>query len=94
MPNLTEHKRSLIVGMLMAGVSVSAIAQRMQVHRDTVRNTQRNYQLTGSTKELKRSGRPRITTPGQDRYIRTQHLRHRFRPATETASTIPGLRRI
>jgi hypothetical protein len=40
------------------------------------------------------SGRPRVTTAAQDRYIRLRHLRERFTTATSTALTIPGVRRI
>ena len=43
---------------------------------------------TGSTEDLPRSGRPRVTTPAQDRYILNQHLRNRF--LTATASVTPG----
>lgn len=41
-----------------------------------------------------RSGRPRVTTAAQDRFIRLQHLRERFRTTTSTALSIPGGRRI
>ena len=34
----------------------------------------------------KRSGRPRITTPGQDKYIRVFHLRNRTVAASTTAA--------
>ncbi|XP_076343273.1 uncharacterized protein LOC143243309 [Tachypleus tridentatus] len=35
-----------------------------------------------------RSGRPRVTTPLQDHYIRLRHLRDRTTTATSTASTV------
>ena len=38
-----------------------------------------------------RSGRPHVTTPRQDRYIRTSHLRDRYRMATTTARVTPGM---
>ena len=41
-----------------------------------------------------RSGRPRIATPWQDRYIRVFHLRNRTVAASTTAAGIPWLRRI
>ena len=41
-----------------------------------------------------RSGRPRITNHVQDRYIRVFQLRNRTVTASQTASNIPGLRRI
>ena len=34
--------------------------------------------------------RPRVTTPAQDRYIRTSHLQDRYRMATTTARVTPG----
>ena len=37
-----------------------------------------------------RSGRPRVTSPQEDRFIRLSHHRHRFQPATLTAATHPG----
>ena len=40
---------------------------------------------------MPRSGRPRVTTRGQDRYIMTTHLRNRFQTATATAANTPGL---
>ena len=49
---------------------------------------------TGSTNDRQRSERPRITTHGQDRYIRVFHLRNRNVAASTTAAGIPGLRRI
>jgi hypothetical protein len=52
------------------------------------------YQQNGSTRDLPRSGRPRVITAAHDRYIRLRHLRERFTTATSTASTIPGVRRI
>jgi hypothetical protein len=35
-----------------------------------------------STKELAHSGRPRVTTPRQDMYLRRQHMHNRFTRAT------------
>jgi hypothetical protein len=52
------------------------------------------FQQTGSTNDRQRSGRPRITTPGQARYIRVCHLRNRTVAASTTAAGIPGLRKI
>ena len=45
---------------------------------------------TGSTEDLRRSCRPRVTTPAQDRYILNEHLRNRILTATATASVTPG----
>ena len=45
---------------------------------------------TGRTADHPRSGKPRVTTPAQDRYIRTSHIRDRYRMATTTARVTPG----
>jgi len=45
---------------------------------------------TGSTRDLPRSGRPRVTSRAQDCYILNQHLRDRFRTAAATSAVTPG----
>ena len=47
------------------------------------------YRETGQTADRPRCGRPRVTTPAQDRYIRTPHLRDSYRMATTTARVTP-----
>ena len=49
------------------------------------------FQQTGPSNEPPRSGRLRVATPGQDRYIR---VFHRTASASTTAVGIHGLRRI
>ena len=49
------------------------------------------YRETGRTADRPRSGRPRVTTPSQDRYMRTSHLRDRYRMATTTARVTTGM---
>uniref|UniRef100_A0A8C7G2D6 Transposase n=1 Tax=Oncorhynchus kisutch TaxID=8019 RepID=A0A8C7G2D6_ONCKI len=56
----------------------------------TVRLLRQRYRETGRTADHPRSGRPRVTTPAQDRCIRTSHLRDRYRMATTTARVTPG----
>ena len=45
---------------------------------------------TGRTEDRPRSGRPLVTTRGQDRYIRNTHPRNRFQTATTTAANTPN----
>ena len=94
MPRLSEGERCRIVGMLQGGASVSATARHFGVTRTTVRLWNQRYEATGMVADLQRSGRPRVTTPQQDRFIVVRHLRNRFQPSTVTARTIRGLRRI
>jgi transposase-like protein len=92
MPRTSVNDRLRAVGMIQGGASISAIARQFGVERLTVRRWLTNFQLQGNVTDLPRSGRPRITTPQQDRYILLTHLRNRHLPATVTARNIPGLR--
>lgn len=93
MPRLSETERERATGMVMAGVSLARVARRFGVHRSTVQRLQMRVQQTGSTRDRPRSGQPRVTTPAQDRHIRTIHLRDRFRVPAETAAETVGRNR-
>ncbi|XP_076343021.1 uncharacterized protein LOC143243128 isoform X3 [Tachypleus tridentatus] len=54
----------------------------------TITRLWNRHQQHGSTRDRPRSGRPRLTTPAQDHYIRLRHLRDRTTTATSTASTV------
>lgn len=94
MPRLTEAQRNNAIGRLEAGESQTAVATTFNVSQSTISRLWNRYRQHGSTCDLPRSGRPRVTTATQDRYIRVRHLRDRFTTATFTASSIPGRRRI
>jgi hypothetical protein len=53
-----------------------------------LRRLRQSYRETGRTADRPCSGRPRVTTPAG--YIRTSHLRGRYRMATTTARVTPG----
>ena len=76
--------------MLEAGASTEDVAAQDGSSVQAVRNLRRRFVQTGSTEDLPCSGRQRVTTPAQDRYILNQHLRNRFLTATATASVTPG----
>ena len=78
--------------MLAAGKKINKIAAYFNVHRHTIGRVASRHRTTASVKDRVRSGRPRVTTPAQDRYILNTHLRNRFLPANDTARNIPGLR--
>ena len=66
-----------IIRMAAAGATQGAKAARDGVHRGTrhsVRNILRRHALTGTTRHRPITGRPRVTTSAQDRFIRTSHL--------------------
>lgn len=94
MPRLNEAQRNNAIGRLEAGESQAAVATILNVSQSTISRLWDKYRQHGATRDLPRSGRPRVTTPAQDRYIRLRHLRERFTTATSTASAIPGRHRI
>jgi hypothetical protein len=65
------------------------VARAINCNVRTVRRLRQRDRETGRTADHPRSGRPRATTPAQDRYIRTSHLRDRYRMETSTAQVTP-----
>ncbi|KAG2466452.1 FXL17 protein, partial [Polypterus senegalus] len=63
--------------MLQGGMRTADVARAINCHVRTVRRLRQHYRETGRTADHPRSGRPRVTTPAQDRYIRISHLRDR-----------------
>lgn len=90
MGRLSQSQRLRAVGMVQAGLRHSDVAARFGVTRTTITRLVTRYRLHGNVNDLPRSGRPRVTTPRQDRRIRTLHLRNRFQSATDTAAITPG----
>jgi hypothetical protein len=74
MPRLSDLDRGRAIGMLDAGISQRRVAVALHVHECTISRLKTRYHATGSTKDRKRSGRPRVTNVRQDRYIVLQHL--------------------
>lgn len=94
MPRLSEENRNQAIGRLEAGETQSSVARHFNVRQSTICRLWQRYNLHHSTRDRPRSGRPRATTPAQDRFIRVLHLRNRTVSAEYTAHNIPGLRRI
>ena len=94
MPRLGIDARHRATGMIQAGTPQRDVVLRFGVHRNTISSLWRRFQTTGTGSDRPRSWRPRVTSQRQDQYIRVTHLRNRFQTASDTAQTIPGLRRI
>ncbi|XP_067303264.1 uncharacterized protein [Pseudorasbora parva] len=90
MPRVPAHLRERALGMLQGGMRTADVARAINCHVRTVRRLRQRYRETGRTADHPCSGRPRVTTPAQDRYIRISHLRDRYRMATTTARVTPG----
>lgn len=94
MPPLNAAARQNAIGRLQGGQSQSGVARALNVSQSTISRLWDRFQRTGSSAPAVRSGRPRVTTPAQDRYIRLRHLRNRFLSASSTARALPGNHRI
>uniref|UniRef100_A0AAZ3RCA6 Transposase Tc1-like domain-containing protein n=1 Tax=Oncorhynchus tshawytscha TaxID=74940 RepID=A0AAZ3RCA6_ONCTS len=89
MPRVPAHLRECAFGMLQ-GMRTEDVVRAINCNVRTVRRLRQLYWETGQTVDHPRSGRPRVTTPAQDRYIRTSHLQDCYRMATTTARVTPG----
>lgn len=85
---LSNENKGRILGLREAGWSYRAIALKIPCGKSTVCDVLKKYRQTGSIKNLKRSGRPRVTTTSQDKYIRVTSLRDRFQSAADISRTI------
>ena len=68
-------KRNQIVGMVAGGVKLQQVADHYNVSRASVWRIVSLHRQTGDVVCRPGRGRPRVTTPAQDRYITTTHLR-------------------
>ncbi|KAJ4444631.1 hypothetical protein ANN_06427 [Periplaneta americana] len=76
--------RVQIVVLLSASHTQQDVADRLNVAQSSVSKVSRMYRESGNVNDRPRSGRPRVTTPRQDRYLQVSALR---RP-TSTASAL------
>ena len=84
MPKLDNDERNQAIGMLNAGMSATVVSQHFGCTRKTVERLQRRFRVTGNVADRCRSGRPRVTTAADDRYIVLQHLCNRHLTAEVT----------
>ena len=63
--------------MLNAGMSATVVSRHFGCTRKTIEHLRRRFRVTGNVADRPRSGRPRVTTAADDRYIVLQHLRNR-----------------
>uniref|UniRef100_A0A8K9UFN3 Tc1-like transposase DDE domain-containing protein n=1 Tax=Oncorhynchus mykiss TaxID=8022 RepID=A0A8K9UFN3_ONCMY len=91
MPRVPARLRERALSMLQGEMRTAVVASAINCNVRIVRRPRQRYRETGRTADCPRSGRPRVTTPAQDRYIRTSHLRDRYSMATTTARVTPGM---
>jgi len=90
MPRLSTEQRWSAIGMLESGMLPGEIALHFGCSTRTIVKLRRRHATTGTVDDHPRSGRPRVTTGNQDRYIRLHHLRDRWIPASRTAAETIG----
>ena len=88
MPRVPVHLLEHTLGMLQGGMRTADVTRAINCNVRTVRRLRQRNRETGWTADHPRSGRPRVTTPAQDRYIRTSHLQDRM---ATTARVTPGM---
>ena len=69
MPRLNQNQRIQALTILARG-DVSNISRAFGCHRNTIIRLRQRFQLTGGVADRRRPGRPRVTNPRTDRFIR------------------------
>ncbi|GFT49218.1 transposable element Tcb2 transposase [Trichonephila clavipes] len=83
--HLDAFTRGRIIGKLEEGRSVTSVAAESGIAHSIVSRLWRQFQTTGTAIRGFNSGRPRGTTPADDRYIALQARRNRRQTAGEIA---------
>ncbi|GFU08946.1 hypothetical protein TNCV_1318221 [Trichonephila clavipes] len=83
--HLDAFTRGRIIGKLEEGRSVTSVAAEFGIAHTIVPRLWRQFQTTGTAIRGFSSGRPRGTTPADDRYIILQARRNRRQTAGEIA---------
>ncbi|GFX85531.1 hypothetical protein TNCV_3717021 [Trichonephila clavipes] len=83
--HLDAFTRGRIIGKLEEGRSVTSVAAEFAIAHSIVSRLWRQFQTTGTAIRGFSSGRPRGTTPADDRYIVLQARRNRRQTAGEIA---------
>ncbi|GFS72196.1 transposable element Tc1 transposase [Trichonephila clavipes] len=83
--HLDAFTRGRIIGKLEEGRSVTSVAAEFGIAQSIVSRLWRQFQTTGTAIRGFSSGRPRGTTPADDRYIVLQARRNRRQTAGEIA---------
>ncbi|GFU57128.1 transposable element Tcb1 transposase [Trichonephila clavipes] len=83
--HLDAFTRGRIIGKLEEGLSVTSVAAEFGIAHSIVSRLWRQFQTTGTAIRGFSSGRPRGTTPADERYIVLQTRRNRRQTAGEIA---------
>ena len=84
MPRLNNDEQNRAIGVLNEGMSATIVSRHFGCTRKTIEPIRRRFHVTGNVADRPRSGRPRVTTASDDRYIVLQQLRNRRLTAAAT----------
>ena len=76
MPRLNNDKRNQAIGMLNVGMPATVVSLHFVVLESLSSDYGDDSRVTGTVADRPRSGRPRVTTVADDRYVVLQHLRN------------------
>ena len=83
---LTADQRVRALAWLDEGLGQREVARRLQVPHSVIQRLHQRFIETGAVQERQRSGRPRVTTRQEDRYLVLSVLRER----SATSVTLRG----
>ena len=75
-PGITFEQLERAIGRLTAGMSERDVARHFQRYESTISRLVNRFQKTGTVADRPRSGRPRKTTPREDRLLTTSSRRN------------------
>ncbi|KAK7115567.1 hypothetical protein V1264_001407 [Littorina saxatilis] len=78
---LSDLDRGRAIGWLQDGVAARQVAQRLAVALSVIIRLKQRFHATGRVQERQRSGRPRVTTQREDRFIQRQAVQQRMATA-------------
>lgn len=85
---LDMFAKGRIVGMLESGRSQTEVSRILNVNQSVISRLWQRFQRTGDVTRRPVSGRPRVTTPRQDRYLVISARRQRGSTATSLGSAL------
>ena len=69
MPRLNDDERNQAIGMLNAGMSATVVSRHFGCTRKTIERLRRRFRVIENVADRPGSGRPRVTTAADERYI-------------------------
>ncbi|MDF4304952.1 helix-turn-helix domain-containing protein, partial [Vibrio parahaemolyticus] len=91
-PQLSKEKRIEIQVLKKEGYSTRQIAQKVKVSQSGVAKALKRYEETGSHEDRFCSGRSRVTSKAEDKFIRVTSLRNRQKTAPEIRAQLNSTR--